>query len=106
MEEAMRKDPIKVSMSMVRGSHNKLKTLKLCGESFVPPCHENDNAEDEESARNQHLANLFLGGTDQAHCNAAVDELNINGVLGKDVCPADVPAAIMVLTNCRGHGGS
>jgi len=106
MEEATWKDRMKVSMSMVRGSHNKLKTLKLCGESCVPPCHENDNAGDEESARNQHSESLFLGGTDQAHCNAAVDELNINSVLGKDVCPADVPAAIMVLTNRRGHNGS
>jgi len=33
---------------------------------LVPPCHENDNAKDQESARNQHLASLFLGGTDQA----------------------------------------
>jgi len=73
---------------------------------LVPPCHETDNAKDQESARNQCLASLFLGGTDQARYKAAVDELNINYVLGKDVHPADVPAAIMVLTNCRGHGGS
>jgi len=73
---------------------------------LIRPCHENDNAKDEESARNQHLASLFLGGTVQARCKAAVDELNNNCVLGMDVHPADVPAAIMVLTNCRGHGGS
>jgi len=73
---------------------------------LVPPCHENDNAKDKESARNQYLASLFLGGTDQARYKAAVDELNNNYVLGKDVHPADVPAAIMVLTNRRGYGGS
>jgi len=49
---------------------------------------------------------LFLGGTDQAHYKAAVDELNNHYDLGKDVYPADVPAAIMVLTNRRGYGGS
>jgi len=49
---------------------------------------------------------LFLGGTDQARHKIAVDDLNDNCVLGKDVHPADVPAAIMVLTNRRGHGGS
>ena len=37
---------------------------------------------------------------------AAVDELNNNCVLGKDVHPADVPAAIMVLTNRRVCSGS
>jgi len=73
---------------------------------LVPPCHENDNAKEKESARNQHLASLFLGGTDQACYKTAVDELNNNCVLGKDVYPADVPAAIMVLTNHRGHVGS
>jgi len=73
---------------------------------LVPPCHENDNAKDKESARNQYLASLFLGGTDQARYKAAVDELNNNYVLSKDVYPADVPAAIMVLTNRRGYGGS
>jgi len=73
---------------------------------LVPPCHENDNAKDKESARNQCLASLFLGGMDQARCKAAVEELNNNYVLRKDVCPADVPIAIMVLTNRRGHGGS
>jgi len=72
----------------------------------VPPCHENDSAKDKESARNHYLAGLFLGGTDQAHYKASVDELNNNYVLGKDVYPADVPAAIMVLTNRRGYGGS
>jgi len=39
MEEATCRDPMKVSMSMVRGSYNKLKSLKLCGESLFPPCH-------------------------------------------------------------------
>jgi len=73
---------------------------------LVPPCHDNDNAKDKESAHNQHLASLFLGGTDQARHKAAVDELNNNCVLGKDLYPADVPAAIMVLTNRRGCGGS
>ena len=73
---------------------------------LVPPCHESDNAKEKESARNQYLASLFLGGTDQARYKAAVDELNNNYVLGKDVYPADVPAAIMVLTNRRGYGGS
>ena len=73
---------------------------------LVPPCHESDNAKELESARNQCLASLFLGGTDQARYKTAVDELNNNYVLGKDVCPADVPAAIMVLTNRRRHGGS
>jgi len=73
---------------------------------LVSPCCENDNAKDQESARNQCLASLFLGGMDQAHHKAAVDELNNNCVLGKDVHPADVPAAIMVLTNHRGCGGS
>jgi len=69
---------------------------------LVPPCHESDNTKEKESARNQCLASLFLGGMDQARCKAAVDELNNNCVLGKDVHPADVPAAIMVLTNRRG----
>jgi len=73
---------------------------------LVPPCHENDNAKEQGSARNQHLATLFLGGTDQARYKAAVDELNDNYVLGKNVHPADVPAAIMVSTNRKGHGGS
>jgi len=73
---------------------------------LVPPCHENDNKKDKESACNQCLASLFLGGTDQARYKAAVDELNNNCVLSKDVYPADVPVAIMVLTNRRGHGGS
>jgi len=96
------------------------ESLNECGKRFlqqvevveavwgklVPPCHENDNAKEKESARNQCLASLFLGGTDQARHKAAVDELNNNCVLGKDVCPADVPAAVMVLTNRRGHGGS
>jgi len=70
----------------------------VCGK-LVPPCHDNDNAKDKESARNQCLASLFLGGTDQARYKAAVDELNNNYVLraSKDVHPADVPAAIMVL---------
>jgi len=72
---------------------------------LVPPCHENDSAKDQESARNQYLASLFLGGTDLARYKAAVDELNNNYVLGKDVYPADVPTAIMVLTNRRGYGG-
>jgi len=49
---------------------------------------------------------LFLGGTDQARHKAAVDELNNNCVLGKDVHPADVSAAITMLTNRRGYGGS
>jgi len=70
---------------------------------LVPPCHDNDNAKDKESACNQCLASLFLGGTDQACYKAAVDELNNNYVLSKDVYPADVPAAIVVLTNRRGH---
>jgi len=56
-----------------------------------PPCHENDNEKDKKSARNQCLASLFLGGTDQARYKAAVDELNNSYVLGKDVYPADVP---------------
>jgi len=74
---------------------------------LVPPCHDNDNTKDKESARNQYLASLFLGGMDQARYKATVDELNNNRcVLGKDVYPADVPAAIMVLTNRRGYGGS
>jgi len=73
---------------------------------LVPPCHDNDNAKDKESACNQHLASLLLGGMDQACYKAAVDELNNNYVLGKDVRPADVPTAIMVLNNRRGHGGS
>jgi len=75
---------------------------------LVPPCHDNDNTNDKESARNQHLASLFLGGTDQARYKATVDELNNNCVLGKDVHPDDVPAAIMimVLTNHRGYSGS
>jgi len=47
----------------------------------------------------------FLQGTDQTCCKAAVDELNGNCVLGEDVCPAGVPADVMVLTNRRGHGG-
>jgi len=72
---------------------------------LVPPCHENDSAKEKESARNQYLASLFLGGTDQARYKAAVDELNNNYVLGKDVYPADVPSAIMVLTNRRGYSG-
>ena len=83
-----------------------MKSLKLCGESLFPPCHENDTAKDKESTRNQYLASLFLGGTDQARYKAAVDELNNNYILGKDVYPADVPAAIMVLTNRRGYSGS
>ena len=96
------------------------ESLNECGKRFlqqvevveavwgklVPPCHENDNEKDKESARNQCLASLFLGGTDPARYKTAVDELNNNYVLGKDVCPADVPAAIMVLTNRRGCGGS
>jgi len=73
---------------------------------FVPSCHESDSAKEQESACNQCLASLFLGGTDQARYKGAVDELNNNCVLGKDVHPADVPSAIMVLTNRRGHGGS
>jgi len=73
---------------------------------LVPPCHENDSDKKKESARNQYLASLFLGGTDQARYKAAVDELNNNYVLGKDVYPADVPTAIMMLTNRRGYGGS
>jgi len=74
---------------------------------LVPPCHDNDNAKDKEFARNQYLASLFLGGTDQARYKAAVYELNNNcHVLGKDVYPADVPAAIMVLTSHRRCGGS
>jgi len=36
MEEATHKDPMKVSMNMVRGSSNKLKLLKLYGESLFP----------------------------------------------------------------------
>jgi len=72
---------------------------------LVPPCHESDKAKEKESARNHHLASLFLEGTGQARCKAAVDELNSNHVLGEDVHPADVPAAIMVLTNHRGCGG-
>jgi len=73
---------------------------------LVPPCHENGTAKDKESARNQCLASLFLGGTDQARHKAAVDELNNNCVLGKDVYPPDVSAAIVMLTNRRGYGGS
>jgi len=73
---------------------------------LVPPCHDNDNAKDKESACNQHSASLFLGGTDQARHKAAADELNNNCVLGKDVHPAGVPAVMMVLTNRRGHSGS
>jgi len=73
---------------------------------LVPPCHENDSAKEKETARNQYLASLFLGGTDQARYKGAVDELNNNYVLGKDMYPADVPAAIMMLTNRRGYGGS
>jgi len=84
--------------------------LKLCREAawgkLVPPCHDNDHKKDKKSACNQCLASLFLGGTDQARCKAAVDDLNNICVLGKDVHPADVPAAIMVVTNCRGCGGS
>jgi len=73
---------------------------------LVPPCHENDSEKDKMAARNQYLASCFLGGTDQTRYKAAVDELNNNYVLGKDVYPANVPAAIMVLTNRRGYGGS
>jgi len=65
-----RKDPMKVSVSMVRGSSNKLKSLKLCGESLFP---------------------LVMKMTMQRT---------------RSVHPADVPAAIIVLTNRRGHGGS
>jgi len=77
----------------------QVEVVEAAWGKLVPPCHENDNAKGQESARNQHLASLFLGGTDQARYKAAVDELNDNCVLGKDVHPADVPAAIMVLTN-------
>jgi len=77
----------------------------VCGK-LVPPCHENDSRKDKESVRNQHLASLFLGGIDQARYKAAIDESNDNCVLGKDVNPADAPAAIMVLTSRRGCGGS
>jgi len=88
------------------GSCNKLEFVEAVWGKLIPPCHESDNAKEKESARNQHLASLFLGGTDQARHKAAVDELNDNCVLGKDVHPAGVPAAIMVLINCRGCGGS
>jgi len=84
----------------------QVEVVEAAWGKLVPPCHESDNAKEKESARNQRLASLLLGGTDQARCKAAVDELNDNCVLGKDVHPADVPAAIMVLTNHRGHGGS
>jgi len=84
----------------------QVEVIEAVWGKLVPPCHESDNAKEKESARNQHLASLFLGGTDQARYKAAVNELNNNYVLGKDVHPADVPAAIMVLTNRRGYGGS
>jgi len=52
------------------------ESLNECGKRFlqqvevveavwgkrVPPCHDNDNAKDKESACNQHLASLFLEG--------------------------------------------
>jgi len=64
---------------------------------------DNDNAKDEEST-----LSTFVPWTERRirRCKAAIDELNDNFVLGNDVHPADVPAAIMVLTNPRGHGGS
>jgi len=55
----------------------------------APPAHDNGLAKDKDSARNQHLASLFLGGTDPVR-HKAVNELNNNYVLGKDVCPDDV----------------
>jgi len=84
----------------------QVEVVETVWDKLVPPCHENNNKKDKEAARNQCLASSFLGGTDQACYKTAVDELNDNCVLGKDVCPADVSAAIMVLTNQRGHGGS
>jgi len=84
----------------------QVEVIEAVWGKLVPPCHANDNAKDQESACNQHLASLFLGGTDQVRYKTAVDELNNNYALGKDVYPADVPAAIMVLTNRRGCGGS
>jgi len=115
-----------IMQSLNRALHGRGNTqrpnenLNECGKRFlqqvevveavwgklVPPCHENDSEKEKESAPNQHLASLFLGGTDQARCKAAVDGSNDNCVLGKDVHPADAPAAIMVLTNRRGHGRS
>jgi len=88
------------------GFLQQVEVVEAVWGKLVPPCHESDNAKEKESARNQYLASLFLGGTEQARYKAAVDELNNNYVLSKDVYPADVPAAIMVLTNCRGYGGS
>ena len=84
----------------------QVEVIEAVWGKLVPPCHDNDNAKDKESARNQCLASLFLGGMDQARYKAAVDEMNNNYVLGKDVYPADVSAAIMMLANCRGYGGS
>jgi len=77
----------------------QVEVIEAVWGKLVPPCHENDIDKEKESARNQCLASLFLGGTDQARCKTAVDELNDNYVLGKDVHPPDVPAAIMMLTN-------
>jgi len=45
---------------------------------LIPPCHEGNDEKDKALARNQYLASLFLGGTDQARHKAAVDELNDN----------------------------
>jgi len=84
----------------------QVEVVEAAWGKLVPPCHESDNAKEKESAHNRCLASLFLGGTDQARCKVAVDELNDNCAIDKDVCPADVPAAIMVLANRRGHDRS
>ena len=67
--------------------------------NLLPPKLNKGDKDDKAAACNQYLASLFLGGVDLGCYKAAVDELNNNYILGKDVYPADIPTAINILTN-------
>jgi len=60
----------------------KVEVIEAVWGKLVPPSHNNDNANDEEHARNQCLTSLFLGETDEARCKATVNELNNIHIIG------------------------
>jgi len=60
----------------------KVEVVEAVWGKLVLPSHNNDNANDEESAHNQCLTSLFLGETDEAQYKITVNELNNIYILG------------------------
>lgn len=62
-------------------------------------------AEEQSKAENAYLACLYLSKVNRNKYKQAIDDLNNDFLLGREVYPKDVQAMMTLLTNRRGGGG-